>query len=149
MAATGNTIRLHRVFAAPPERVYRAFLDPGAMCKWLPPHGFVGEVHKLDPRVGGEHRMSFRNLNTGASHAFGGKYLELVPNERIRYTDTFDDPGLPGEMQVTVTLRKVSCGTELSIIQEGVPPQIPPEACYVGWQQSLSLLTLLIEAEVP
>ena len=144
-----NTIRLHRVLHAPPERVYRAFLDADAMAKWLPPNGFTGKVHHLDPKVGGSHRMSFTNFTTGHSHSFGGTYLELVPHERIRYTDIFDDPKLPGEMQVTVSLRKVSVGTELAIVQEGVPDVIPPDACYLGWQESLTLLGKLVEAEIP
>jgi uncharacterized protein YndB with AHSA1/START domain len=144
-----NTIRLHRVLKAPPERVYRAFLDPGAMCKWLPPNGFTGEVHHLEAKVGGTYRMSFTNFSTGNSHSFGGEYLELTPNERIRHTDRFDDPNLPGEMQTTIALRKVFCGTELNIVQEGVPSVIPPEACYLGWQESLRLLTQLVEAEIP
>jgi uncharacterized protein YndB with AHSA1/START domain len=143
------TLRFQRVLRAPPERVYRAFLDPKAMVKWLPPHGFVGEVHRMDARVGGGHRMSFTNLGTGESHAFGGTYVELVPGERIRYTDRFDDPNLPGEMTVTITLRKVSCGTELSIVQDGVPGVIPAEMCHLGWQESLALLTLLVEPEIP
>ncbi len=146
---TGNTIRLHRVLRAPPGRVYRAFLDPDALAKWLPPNGFTGKVHQLDARVGGTHRMSFTSLASGASHSFGGRYLELVPGERIRYTDAFDDPGLPGEMQCTVTLRKVSCGTELEVVQEGVPAAIPAEMCHLGWQESLSLLAALVEAEIP
>lgn len=145
--ATG-TVRLHRVLAAPPERVYRAFLDPEAMVKWLPPHGFTARVQHMDVRVGGSHRMSFTNFTTGHSHAFGGEYLELVDNEKIRYTDRFDDPNLPGVMEVTVTLRALSCGTELSIVQEGIPEVIPVEACYLGWQQSLSLLTSLVEPEI-
>jgi uncharacterized protein YndB with AHSA1/START domain len=144
-----NTIRLHRALRAPPERVYRAFLDPDAMVKWVPPHGFTATVHELDARVGGRHRMSFTNFTTGSSHSFGGEYVELVPHERIRYTDAFDDPNLPGEMQVTVTLKEVSVGTELTIVQEGVPDVIPPEACYLGWQESLSLLAGLVEAEIP
>jgi len=144
-----NTIRLHRVLRAQPERVYRAFLDGDAMAKWLPPHGFTGKVHHVDARVGGTHKMSFTNFSTGSSHSFGGEYLELVPHERIRYTDAFDDPNLPGEMQVTVTIKKVSVGTELDIVQEGVPAVIPPEACYLGWQQSLTLLAQLVEAEIP
>ena len=144
-----NTIRLHRVVRAAPERVYRAFLDPDAMVKWLPPNGFTGKVHHMDARVGGSHKMSFTNFTTGQSHSFGGAYVELVPNERIRYTDRFDDANLPGEMQVTVALTKVSCGTELSIVQEGVPSVIPPEACYLGWQESLALLAKLVEAEIP
>jgi uncharacterized protein YndB with AHSA1/START domain len=144
-----STIRLHRVLRATPERVYRAFLDADAMCKWLPPNGFTAKVHHLDARVGGSHRMSFTNFTTGNSHSFGGTYLELVPGERLRYTDKFDDPNLPGEMQVTVTLKKVSVGTELSIVQEGVPEAIPAEACYLGWQESLILLAKLVEAEIP
>jgi uncharacterized protein YndB with AHSA1/START domain len=144
-----NTIRLHRVLRAGPERVYKAFLDPDAMAKWLPPNGFTGKVHQMDARVGGTHRMSFTNFTTGKSHSFGGKYLELTPHERIRYTDAFDDPNLPGEMQVTVSLKQVSCGTEVNIQQEGVPDIIPPEACYLGWQESLILLAKLVEAEIP
>ena len=145
----GNTIRLHRVLAAPPERVYRAFLDPAALTKWLPPNGFTCTVHELDAKVGGAHRMSFSNFSTGGSHGFGGTYLELVPGERLRYTDRFDDPGLPGEMTVTVTLAKVSCGTELHVVQEGVPDVIPPEQCYLGWQESLALLRKLVEPDIP
>ena len=144
-----NTIRLHRVLRATPDKVYRAFLDPDAKVKWLPPHGFTGRVHHLDARVGGSFRMSFTNFGTGHGHSFGGEYLELVPNERIRHTDKFDDPNLPGEMQVTITLVQVSCGTELSIVQEGIPEVIPPEACYLGWQESLTLLAQLVEAEIP
>lgn len=144
-----NTIRLHRVLRATPERIYRAFLTPDAMAKWLPPNGFTGKVHHLDERVGGTYRMSFTNLSSGKSHSFGGEYLDLVPNEQIRHTDRFDDPNLPGEMQVTVSLRKVSVGTEVSIVQEGVPDVIPPEACYLGWQESLTLLALLVEADIP
>ena len=144
-----HTIRLHRVLRATPERIYRAFLDPDAMTKWLPPNGFTGKVHHLDARVGGSYKMSFTNFTTGKGHSFGGKYLELVPNERIRHTDAFDDPNLPGEMQVTVSLRKVFCGTELNIVQEGVPAVIPAEACYMGWQESLALLAQLVEAEIP
>ena len=144
----GNTVRLHRVLRAPPERIYRAFLNAEAMAKWLPPHGFTGKVHELDARVGGRYRMSFTNFTTGQSHSFGGEYLELVPNERIRHTDEFDDPNLPGTMQVTVSLRPVSCGTELSIVQEGIPEVIPLEACYLGWQESLALLAQLVEAEI-
>ena len=149
MPDSTNTIRLHRVLRAPVERVYRAFLDPQAMAKWLPPHGFVGKVHEMDARVGGGYRMSFTNFSTGKSHSFGGKYIELTPHERIRHTDRFDDPNLPGEMQVTITLRKVVCGTELSIVQEGVPSVIPVEMCYLGWQESLSLLAQLVEPEIP
>ena len=145
----GSTIRLHRVLRATPERVYRAFLDPDAMVKWLPPNGFTGKVHHMDAKVGGTHKMSFTNFTTGKSHSFGGRYLELTPNERIRYTDKFDDPNLPGEMQATVTLKKVSCGTELSIVQEGVPEVIPAEMCYLGWQESLVLLAKLVEAQIP
>jgi uncharacterized protein YndB with AHSA1/START domain len=145
----GNTIRLHRVLRATPERIYRAFLDPDAKAKWLPPNGFTGKIHHLDAKVGGTHKMSFTNFTTGRSHSFGGEYLELVPDERIRYTDRFDDPNLPGEIRVTITLKKVSCGTELSIVQEGVPAVIPPEACYLGWQESLILLAKLVEADIP
>jgi len=144
-----NTIKLHRVLRAPPERVYRAFIDPDAMAKWLAPNGFTGKVHQLDAKVGGTYRMSFTNFTTGKGHAFGGKYLELKPNERLRYTDKFEDPNLPGEMQTTIALKKVFCGTELSITQEGVPAVIPAEACYLGWQESLTLLTKLVEAEIP
>jgi len=145
----GNTIRLHRVLRATPERVYRAFLDPDAMVKWLPPNGFTAKMHEADVRVGGSYRMSFKNFSSGKSHSFGGRYLELTPNERIRYTDKFDDPNLPGEMQTTVTLKKVSVGTELNVVQEGVPEVIPAEACYLGWQESLVLLAKLVEAEIP
>jgi uncharacterized protein YndB with AHSA1/START domain len=144
-----NSVRFHRVLRASPERVYRAFLDPEAMVKWLPPHGFTGKVHHLDAKVGGTYRMSFTNFSSGHSHSFGGSYLELVPHERIRHTDKFDDPNLPGEMQVTITLKKVSCGTELNIVQEGIPDVIPPEACCLGWQESLTLLAQLVEAEIP
>jgi len=144
-----NTIRLHRVLKAPAERVYRAFLDAGAMCKWLPPNGFTGQVHHLEAKVGGTYKMSFTNFTTGNSHSFGGEYLELTPNERIRHTDRFDNPNLPGEMQTTITLRKVMVGTELNIVQEGVPAVIPAEACYLGWQESLTLLAKLVEAEIP
>ena len=144
-----NSVRLHRVLRAPAERVYRAFLDPRAMVKWLPPHGFTAEVHEMDARVGGGHRMSFTNFSTGNSHSFGGKYVELAPHERIRYTDRFDDPAMPGEMQVTVALRKVDCGTELEVVQEGIPSAIPLESCYLGWQESLSQLAQLVEAEIP
>jgi uncharacterized protein YndB with AHSA1/START domain len=143
-----STIRLHRVLRAPPERIYRAFLDADAMAKWLPPNGFTGKVHELDAREGGRHRMSFTNFTTGETHAFGGEYLELVPNERIRYTDVFDDPNLPGGMQTTISLRAVMCGTELDVVQEGIPEQIPPEMCYLGWQESLVLLAKLVEAEI-
>jgi uncharacterized protein YndB with AHSA1/START domain len=144
-----NTVTLHRVRRATPERVYRAFLDAEALVKWLPPNGFTGKVHHLDARVGGTYRMSFTNLSTGNGHSFGGEYLELVPYERIRHTDKFDDPNLPGEMQVTVSLKQVSTGTELAIVQEGIPEAIPVEACYLGWQESLTLLALLVEAEIP
>lgn len=144
-----NTIRLHRVLRAKPERVYRAFLDPDAMCKWLPPNGFTGKVHHSDVRVGGSYKMSFTNFSTGTTHAFGGAYLELAPNERIRYSDKFDDPNLPGEMQTAISLKAVSCGTEVTIVQEGVPDVIPAEACYVGWQESLALLAMLVEPEIP
>jgi uncharacterized protein YndB with AHSA1/START domain len=144
-----NTIRLHRVLRATPEKIYRAFLDADAMAKWLPPNGFTGKVHHLDAKVGGTYRMSFTNFTTGSSHSFGGEYLELTPHERIRYIDKFDDPNMPGEMQVTINLNKVSCGTELSVVQEGVPAAIPPEACYLGWQESLILLASLVEAEIP
>lgn len=144
-----NTIRLHRVLRAPAERIYRAFLDPDALVKWLPPNGFTGKVHHIDAKVGGTCRMSFTNFSNCQSHSFGGEYLELVPHERIRYTDQFDDPNLPGVMQTTVSLKPVSSGTELSIVQEGVPDVIPPEMCYLGWQDSLTLLAQLVEVEVP
>jgi len=143
-----NTVRLHRVFRAPAERVYKAFLDPDAMVKWLPPNGFTGKVHHMDAKVGGTYKMSFTNFTTGQGHSFGGKYVELVPNERIRYTDAFDDPNLPGEMNATITFRKVSVGTEMSVVQEGIPEVIPAEACYLGWQESLVLLAKLVEAEI-
>jgi uncharacterized protein YndB with AHSA1/START domain len=146
---TTNAIRLHRVLRAPPERIYRAFLDADAMSKWLPPHGFTGKVHQLDARVGGTYRMSFTNFSSGGSHSFGGEYLELVPNELIVHTDRFDDPNLPGEMRTTITLKAVFCGTDLSVLQEGIPSAIPPEACYLGWQESLALLTQLVEAQIP
>jgi uncharacterized protein YndB with AHSA1/START domain len=144
-----NTVRFHRVLRAAPERVYRAFLDGDALAKWLPPHGFTGKVHHIEAKVGGTYRMSFTNFTTGHSHSFGGGFLELVPHERIRHTDRFDDPNLPGEMQTTVQLKRVSVGTELSIVQEGVPDVIPPEACHLGWQESLTLLTMLVEPEIP
>ena len=144
-----GTVKLHRVFTAKPERVYKAFIDPDAMAKWLPPNGFTGKVHEMDARVGGSYKMSFTNFSNGNSHSFGGEFVELVPNEKLRYTDKFDDPNLPGELQVTVTLKKVSVGTELNIVQEGVPDVIPPEACYLGWQESLTLLAKLVEAEIP
>jgi uncharacterized protein YndB with AHSA1/START domain len=148
-ATSTNTIRLHRVLRAPPDRVYRAFLDPDAMAKWLPPNGFTCKVHHMDAKVGGTYKMSFTNFTTGKSHSFGGTYLELKPNERIRYSDKFDDPNMAGEMQTTITLKKVSGGTEVTIVQEGVPAIIPAEACYVGWQESLTLLAKLVEAEIP
>lgn len=144
-----HTVRLHRVLRAPPERIYRAYLDADALVKWLPPHGFTAKVHQLDARVGGTYRMSFTNFSTGQSQSFGGEYLELVPNELIRNSDRFDDPNLPGTMQTTVTLKEVSCGTELSIVQEGIPEAIPAESCYLGWQGSLLLLAQLVEAEIP
>ena len=144
----GGTVRLHRVLRAPAERIYRAFLDPAAMAKWLPPHGFTGKVHESDARVGGGYRMSFTNFGTGSSHSFGGDYRELVPGERIRYTDRFEDPGLPGEMTVTVELRAVACGTELRVTQEGIPAVIPVELCYLGWQESLALLAQLVEPNI-
>lgn len=146
---SANTIRLHRVLRATPERIYRAFLDADAMAKWLPPHGFTGQVHHLDAKVGGTYKMSFTNFTTGKSHSFGGKYLELVPGERIRHTDAFDDANLPGEMVTTIALKKVFCGTEVNIVQEGVPAIIPAEMCYLGWQESLMLLAQLVEAEIP
>jgi uncharacterized protein YndB with AHSA1/START domain len=144
-----NTIRFHRVLRASPEKVYRAFLEADAKARWLPPNGFTCKVHHLDARVGGSYKMSFTNFSTGNSHSFGGTFTELVPHERIRYTDRFDDPNLPGEMQTTVTLKKVSCGTELNVVQEGVPDVIPPEMCCLGWQESLTHLTLLVEPEIP
>lgn len=144
-----NTIRLHQILQATPERVYKAFLDADAMAKWLPPNGFTGKVHQADAKVGGSYKMSFTNFTTGRSHSFGGTYVELVPHQRIRYTDQFDDPNLPGELQVTITLQQNSIGTELNIVQEGVPDVIPPEACYLGWQESLTLLAKLVEAEIP
>jgi uncharacterized protein YndB with AHSA1/START domain len=146
---TTNTIRLHRVLRAPPERVYRAFLDADALAKWLPPDGFTCKVHALDARVGGSYRMSFTNFANGQSHAFGGEYLELVPNERIRHTDRFDDPNLPGTIVTAISLRAVSCGTDLAVVQDDVPAAIPAEACYLGWQASLALLARLVEADVP
>ncbi len=146
---TNNTVRLHRVFAAKPERVYRAFLDAAALAKWLPPYGFTATVHHMDAKVGGTFKMSFTNFNTGSGHSFGGEYLELKPHELIRYTDRFDDPNLPGEMQVTVVLKQVSCGTDVNITQEGIPEMIPVEACYLGWQESLMQLAKLVEPEIP
>jgi uncharacterized protein YndB with AHSA1/START domain len=144
-----NTVRLHRVLRSKPERVYRAFLESDALVKWMPPNGFTAKVHHIEPRVGGTYKMSFRNFTTGSSHSFGGKYLELVPNERIRHTDVFDDPNLPGEMQVTVSIKPVLVGVELQIVQEGIPDAIPLEACYLGWQESLTMLAQLVEAEIP
>ena len=144
-----NTVRLHRVLRAPAERIYKAFLDPAAMAKWLPPNGFTGTVHHMDAKVGGTFKMSFTNFTSGKSHSFGGTYLELVPNERLVYTDKFDDPNLPGEMRTTVTLKKVMCGTEITAVQEGIPAMIPAEMCYLGWQESLILLGKLVEAEIP
>ncbi|MFN2541204.1 MAG: SRPBCC family protein [Chthoniobacterales bacterium] len=149
MTASTNTIRLHRVLRAAPEKIYRAFVDAEALVKWLPPNGFTGKVHQIDAKVGGTYKMSFKNFTTGKRHSFGGTYVDLTPPERIRYTDKFDDPNLPGEMQTTITLKEVSCGTELHIVQEGVPAVIPPEACYLGWQESLTLLAKLVEAEIP
>jgi len=146
---SSNTVRLHRVLRAAPERIYRAFLDADAMAKWLPPNGFTGKVHHLHAEVGGTFRMSFTNFATGTSHSFGGEYLELVPDERIVHTDKFDDPNLAGEMRTMVSLKKVFCGTELDIVQEGIPGAIPTEACYLGWQESLTLLAQLVEAEIP
>ncbi len=148
-AKNGHTIRLHRVLRAPPERVYKAFIDADALAKWMPPNGFTGKVHHLEAKAGGTFRMSFTNFTSGNSHFFGGEFLELTPHERLRYTDRFDDPNLPGEIQVTVTLKKVSCGTELNITQEGVPTVIPAEFCYLGWQESLAQLARLVEPEIP
>jgi uncharacterized protein YndB with AHSA1/START domain len=149
MSTSSNTIRLHRVLRAPAERVYRAFLEPQALARWLPPHGFTGQVHEMDARVGGGYRMSFTNFGTGSSNSFHGKYVELTPATRIRYTDQFDDPNLPGEMHVSIELKAVSCGTELTIVQEGVPAVIPLEMCYLGWQESLGQLAKLVEPEIP
>ena len=149
MSSTTGTVTLHRVFRAPPDRVYRAFIDPDAMAKWLPPHGFAGRVLSMEARVGGSYRMQFTNFSNGQSHAFGGTYLELVPGERIVHTDRFDDPNLPGEMRTTITFRPVLVGTEVTAVQEGIPAVIPTEMCYLGWQESLQLLALLIEAEIP
>lgn len=143
------TVRLHRVLRASPDKIYRAFIDPDAMAKWSPPNGFTGKVHHMDARVGGTYKMSFTNFSTGRSHSFGGEFLEMVPNERLRYFDRFDDPNLPGDIQVTVTLKPVVVGTELTITQEGIPDVIPQEACYLGWQESLALLAKLVEAEIP
>ena len=145
---SNNTVRLHRVLRAPPERIYRAFLDAAAMCKWLPPNGFTGTMHQMDARVGGSWRMSFTNFTTGHSHSFGGNYLELVPNAKLRYTSKFDDPHLPGEMVTTITLTAVSCGTEITAVQENTPSVIPAEMCYLGWQESLLLLAKLVEPEI-
>ena len=149
MSSTTGTVTLHRVFRAPPDRVYRAFIDPDAMAKWLPPHGFAGRVLSMEARVGGRYRMQFTNFSNGQSHAFGGEYLELIPGERIVHTDSFDDPNLPGEMRTTITFRPVLVGTEVTAVQEGIPAVIPTEMCYLGWQESLQLLALLIEAEIP
>jgi uncharacterized protein YndB with AHSA1/START domain len=149
MSSTPGTVRLHRVFTAPPERVYRAFLEPDAVVRWLPPYGFTCTVHELDARVGGRHRMSFRNFGSGKAHSFGGEYLELVPDQRIRYSDKFDDPGLAGGMTTTIELRAVSCGTELSVVQEGIPAVIPPEMCVLGWQESLAQLAQLVQPQIP
>ena len=145
----GNTVKLHRVLRAKPERVFKAFIDADAMAKWLPPNGFTGKVHAMDARVGGSYKMSFTNFSTGKSHSFGGDFLEIVENERLRYTDKFDDPNLPGEMETTVEIKPVSVGTELNIVQTGIPEMIPAEACYLGWQESLKLLAMLVEAEIP
>jgi uncharacterized protein YndB with AHSA1/START domain len=144
-----GTVRLHRVLRTPPDRVYRAFLDAAAMVKWLPPYGFTCTVHSMDASVGGTYKMSFTNFGTGQAHAFGGTYRELVPSEKIRYTDSFDDPNLPGEMQTTITLKKVSCGTDVDIVQEGIPDMIPVEMCYLGWQESLAQLATLVEPDIP
>jgi uncharacterized protein YndB with AHSA1/START domain len=144
-----NTVKLHRVLRAKPERVYRAFIDPDAMAKWLPPNGFTGKVHHMDAKVGGGYKMSFTNFSSGKTHSFGGKFLELVPNERLRYTDQFDDPNLPGQMITTITIRNLFCGTELNVTQEGIPDAIPAEACYLGWQESLTLLAQLVDPEIP
>jgi uncharacterized protein YndB with AHSA1/START domain len=149
MVMSKNSVRLHRVIRAPAERVYRAFLDPDALVKWMPPHGFTGKVHHIDAETGGTYKMSFMNFSTGQTITFGGKYLELVPNKRIRNTDLFDDSNLPGEMVTTVSMKEVSCGTELEIMQEGIPEAIPLEGCYLGWQESLMLLAQLVEAEIP
>jgi len=149
MSASTGTVRLHRIFRCPPEKLYKAFLDPDAMVKWLPPHGFTGKVHEIDARVGGGYRMSFTNFGTGNSHSFGAKFVEMKPGELLRYTDKFDDPNLPGEMQVTITFRKVLCGTEINIEQAGIPAAIPTEFCYAGWQESLALLAHVVEPEIP
>jgi uncharacterized protein YndB with AHSA1/START domain len=144
-----NTVRLHRVLKTTPQKLYKAFIDPDAMNKWLPPNGFTGHVHHMDAKVGGKYKMSFTNFSSGKSHSFGGTYVELIPNERLVYTDKFDDPNLPGEMRTTIVLKKVSVGTELNITQEGIPDMIPAEMCYLGWQDSLALLAKLVEAEIP
>jgi uncharacterized protein YndB with AHSA1/START domain len=144
-----GTVKLHRVFTSKPERVYKAFIDPAAMCKWLPPNGFTGTVHQMDARVGGSYKMSFTNFSTGSSHSFGGEFVEMVPNERLVYTDKFDDPNLPGEMRTSIEIRQVSVGVDVNITQEGIPDMIPVEACYLGWQESLALLKMLVEAEIP
>jgi len=144
-----GTVKLHRVFTSKPERVYKAFTDPDALAKWLPPNGFVGKVHEMDARVGGSYKMSFTNLTTGNSHSFGGEFLELVPNERIRYTDKFDDPNMSGEMMTTIDIKQVSMSVEINIVQEGIPDMIPVEMCYLGWQESLALLKMLVEPEIP
>ena len=149
MSAAPGTVRLHRVLRAPADRLYKAFVDGDAMSRWLPPHGFIGKVHEIDAKVGGGYRMSFTNFGTGSAHSFSAKYVELVPNERIVHTDRFDDPGLPGEMNVTITLKPVLCGTELSIVQEGIPAAIPTEMCYLGWQESLGQLANLVEPSIP
>lgn len=144
-----GTVKLHRILKAPAEHVFKAFVDADALAKWLPPHGFTGKVHAIDPRVGGSYRMSFTNFSAGSSHSFGGDFLEVVPNRRLSYTDRFDDPNLPGEMRTTVTFQPVGCSTELNVVQEGIPAAIPTEACYLGWQESLALLAKLVEVEIP
>jgi uncharacterized protein YndB with AHSA1/START domain len=144
-----GTVKLHRVFTSKAERVYKTFIDPDAMAKWLPPNGFTGKVHEMEARVGGHYKMTFTNLTTGNGHSFGGEFLELVPNERLRYTDRFDDPNMPGEMTTTVDIKPVSCGVEINIVQEGIPDMIPVEMCYLGWQESLALLKMLVEPEIP
>jgi uncharacterized protein YndB with AHSA1/START domain len=144
-----GTVKLHRVFTSKAERVYKAFIEPDAMAKWLPPNGFTGKVHEMEARVGGHYKMTFTNLTTGNGHSFGGEFLELLPNERLRYTDRFDDPNMPGEMTTTVDIKPVSCGVEINIVQEGIPDIIPVEMCYLGWQESLALLKMLVEPEIP
>ena len=144
-----GTVKLHRVFTSKPERVYKAFIDPAAMCKWLPPNGFTGTVHEMDARVGGSYKMSFTNFSTGNSHSFGGDFVEMVPNEKLVYTDKFDDPNMPGEMRTTVEIKQVAMGVDVNITQEGIPDMIPVEMCYLGWQESLALLKMLVEAEIP